>query len=100
MHINKLWNQYGSEPEFFKYFPDRFRKYPPSKNYFWKVFASYSPKIYQSLIESTKTKLLNKKIIKPNKITITEEAASVLNDFKNHDLQLLCIIISKKEYTY
>ena len=41
-----------------------------------------------------KIKLLSKKVIKPQKITITEEAATVLNDFNNEDLKLMCKIIS------
>lgn len=71
------------------YFPDKFFKMIPPKDYFWQVFSKVKPIEYEGLITKAKERLVNMKHYTRNSINVTDEALDVLEDFYNDDLDLL-----------
>lgn len=74
------------------YFPDKFLKVVPPKEYFWQVYAVIKPEDYKSIIDKAKSRLITFKKIQRNNISITQEALAVFNDFNEEDISLLSII--------
>ena len=96
-YLNNIWEKYKGEKEFFSYFPNKFKKYPPPKAYFWKVFSVLKREEYDKILNKTKLRLVKHKRIKEVDLKLTEEAIEILNNFKDEDLNLLSKIKSAKK---
>lgn len=66
-----------NEDSFMFYFPDRFRKIYPPKQYFWQVFAVIKPVGYNNIIERSKGRLLTLKKAINNSIRVTDDAQGI-----------------------
>lgn len=71
------------------YFPDKFHKTIPPKEYFWQVFSNVKPEEYDELISKAKERIISKRHHTRNNLRITDEALEVFAEFSNDDLGLL-----------
>lgn len=93
-YLNEIWGEYQKDESLFIYFPEKFSKYPPPKDYFWKVFSIVNPQKYAKIVDKSKINLVKHKRIKENEINITLEAEEILKSFKPDDLKLLSLLNS------
>lgn len=93
---NQLWSDYRDDETIMFFFPDKFKKAVPPKDYFWSVIAILKPDIYRNLIEKAKHRLGDLKKVINNNIILTEEANKVFEEFDGSELKLLSDVISKR----
>jgi hypothetical protein len=89
MLTNQVWRKYMNDPQVLYYFPDKFLKSVPSKQYFWQVFSKIKPIEYENFIDLATKRVVQMKKFTRNTIKVTEEALEVFKDFSNEDLDLL-----------
>ena len=76
------------------YFPERFKKMPPPKDYFWRVYAVVKPDEYKTHLGKARGRILSLRKLVRNNIKVTNEALTVFNSFNEEDLSLLGNITS------
>ena len=71
------------------YFPDKFAKTVPPKQYLWQVFAKIKQLEYQNVTELAKVRIIDLKKIIRNDIKVTDKALEVFREFIVDDIDLL-----------
>lgn len=91
-----FWDKLKKDITFISYFPDKFRKYPPPKKYFWNVFSQIKQAEYEQLLQTEKEKIRNQLVNQNAFVRVSEEALHVFNDFVEDSMNLMCELISKE----
>ena len=92
----ELWKIYRNDEKIIHYFPEKFRKAVPPKQYFWPVLSVIKPQEYDIYIKKARERVEVYRKIVNNNIKLTEEAIAVFEGFTMENLNLLGILSSKK----
>lgn len=92
-----LWRTLKNDKNFFIYFPEKFIKGCPPKNYFWHIFSIVKKDEYEKLLKNSENRLREFKKIKKNYLNLTQEALKVFEEFSEEKkLNLLSFLNSFK----
>lgn len=88
-HTNRLWVKLKADQTFTRYFPDKFKKYTPPKEYFWKVYSQVFSEKFKNLVKSSEQTLRRIVNLKQENLSLTQEAIEIHKEFIEKSLTLL-----------
>lgn len=94
LFTNKLWSIFKQDSDFLAYFPDKFKKYPPPKSYFWRVLSQARPEKFKNIMQIALKDYKHLKKLNNQNIKMTNEALDAFDAFVKESLSLLGTLTS------